>query len=141
MQFKDNKVWSFFVEKNIVQHSIDLYWMAQGVNGKSYRRKVKEVEDEELDEGMSMHPDGPSLRLDYDEAQTLMQSLWEAGVRPNGVGSGKDEVDAMKEHLNTMKMVLGHFMQMQNHGVESDLYDQIQALKETVAKITDDHPF
>ena len=131
MQFKDNKVWRFFAEKNIAHQTVDLYWTAQGIAGKKYNRRIEQVDEEEVDEGVTM-VGLPTLRLGYEEAQTLMQELWNCGLRPDGVGSGKAEVDAMKSHLDSMKMVLGHFMQMQNHGVESELYDDIQKLKQAL---------
>jgi len=40
----------------------------------------------------------PTLRLRGDQGQSLMQALWDAGLRPNdGAGSGA-EVQAIKNH-------------------------------------------
>lgn len=41
----------------------------------------------------------PTLSLSPDSAQTLLQALWDAGLRPNnGAGSGA-EVTALKAHI------------------------------------------
>ena len=41
----------------------------------------------------------PSLELSHDSAISLMQALWDAGVRPNdGEGSG-EQVRALKSHI------------------------------------------
>lgn len=41
----------------------------------------------------------PTLALSHDSAQTLLQALWDAGLRPNnGAGSGA-EVAALNAHI------------------------------------------
>lgn len=43
--------------------------------------------------------EGPTLELYGDSGQSLMQALWDAGLRPNnGAGSGAEAV-ALKKHI------------------------------------------
>lgn len=47
----------------------------------------------------------PTLVLELEEAQQLMQELWDQGFRPNnGAGSGA-EADALKKHIEFAEAV------------------------------------
>lgn len=55
-------------------------------------------------------PDGaivePSLRLDYEEAQLLMDDLWHSGVRPSeGIGNA-GQLKATEKHLEDMRTLV-----------------------------------
>lgn len=138
MNFKDNKVWRFYVEKNIANQSVDVFWMAQGVQGKSYRRKFPEVEQIEYEEGIA-HPQEPTFRLDYDEAQTLMQELWNIGCRPDGVEGTVEHVAALKTHLKSQSDILQHFMMMQQNPqitiMDNDMQDQMDKVKQAITDL------
>jgi hypothetical protein len=144
MNFSDNKVWRFYAEKNIANQSVDVFWMAQGVQGKSYRRAFPQVEQVEYEEGIA-HPQEPTFRLDYEEAQTLMQELWNTGLRPDGVEGTVEHVAALKVHLAAQSEVLQHFMMMQKNPqitiMDNDMQEQLDELKKVLVGLTDDHPF
>lgn len=51
--------------------------------------------------------EAPTLSLQHDSAQSLLQALWDAGLRPND-GRGSDaEVNALKAHLKYAEGVTG----------------------------------
>ena len=45
----------------------------------------------------------PSLRMEYELAQKLLQALWDAGLRPNNGESSLAHVEALKCHLKDMQ--------------------------------------
>lgn len=50
----------------------------------------------------------PFLRLQDDEAQQLMDALWDAGLRPAGAKGSAGQLDAVQRHLEDMRtLVLG----------------------------------
>lgn len=110
MKFKHNKHWRWYVNRNIMSQKIDMYWMGEGVNGKSYFRRFKEIEEICVEEGEILNPDTPTLMLDYEEADTLMQEMWEAGIRPKDVQTGQAHVDALHKHIESLQKTVEHFM-------------------------------
>ena len=48
----------------------------------------------------------PLFRLEYEEAQTLMDSLYEAGLRPRGAAGSAGQLDAVKYHLEDMRRLV-----------------------------------
>jgi len=61
---------------------------------------VQFVQDENQDLG---HYRNPSMALDEDDAQALLQVLWNAGLRPNNGESTVAHVGALKQHLEDMR--------------------------------------
>lgn len=59
---------------------------------------------------MSEHKPGimrkPTFQLEMDEAQKLMQSLWEAGIRPNHGEGASGHLDSVKYHLEDMRKLV-----------------------------------
>lgn len=47
----------------------------------------------------------PSLVLERDDAQALMDSLWSVGVRPRDLAQTQGEVEALKSHLADMRSI------------------------------------
>jgi hypothetical protein len=47
----------------------------------------------------------PALVLDLDEAQTLLQALWDSGLRPNNGEGSSGQVAALKDHLADMRKI------------------------------------
>lgn len=45
----------------------------------------------------------PFIRLKRDEAQQLMDELWNAGVRPVGAAGSMGQLEAIKYHLEDMR--------------------------------------
>jgi len=51
---------------------------------------------------------GPAFSLSQEDAQVLMDSLWECGLRPaQGAGSA-GQLDAVKYHLEDMRNIVNH---------------------------------
>ncbi len=51
----------------------------------------------------------PTMRLDQDEAQMLMNQLWATGLRPiNGEGN-PGHLGAVGDHLKDMRMLVNHY--------------------------------
>lgn len=49
---------------------------------------------------------GPSFSLDYDQAQVLMDDLWNAGVRPTEGSGSAGSLRATEKHLDDMRAVV-----------------------------------
>jgi hypothetical protein len=41
----------------------------------------------------------PTLSLEQDSAQSLLQALWDAGLRPSQIPESNKEVSALKQHI------------------------------------------
>jgi len=67
------------------------------------RQFVTGLEWTDTDPG-SMGPP-PVIRLDYDNAQALMNRLWIQGFRPKPSLRGEDQVGALKAHLQDMRQL------------------------------------
>lgn len=48
----------------------------------------------------------PLVRLDQDEAQQLMDALWEAGLRPVGAAGSAGQLSAVESHLADMQKIV-----------------------------------
>ena len=81
----------------------NLACMGVDVYIKRGRRFVTALEWTDTDEG-SMEP-SPAIRLDYDNAQALMNNLWKQGYRPNPSLTGEDRLGAMNNHLQDMRQI------------------------------------
>ncbi|MEN6367666.1 MAG: hypothetical protein ABFC88_12720 [Thermoguttaceae bacterium] len=62
----------------------------------------KEIVFEEITDGAYY---GPSFRLFEQEAQELMDALWNCGVRPTLGKSSIGQVDAVEKHLADMRAI------------------------------------
>lgn len=49
----------------------------------------------------------PTLELSPDSAKSLMQALWDAGIRPNEAIDSKGEVKALRDHVKFAEGVTG----------------------------------
>lgn len=56
----------------------------------------------------AMAPDGmviePTMRFSHSEAQDWMNELWRLGFRPNDGEASTSHVEAMKDHIATLKL-------------------------------------
>lgn len=110
MQFKDNTVWRFFAERNISNHTYDLWWMATTIQGESLKREVTEMIQVKGD-GSFTGANEPTFRITHEEAQSLMDEMWHAGCRPSKEPDfGQEEKKAMQAHINSLQKALDHFM-------------------------------
>ena len=82
------------------RHAVELY-IATG----DKQTRVKEVILERI-EDPAMAPCGPSFQISTDAAQTLMDDLWHAGLRPTeGTGSA-GALRAVERHLEDMRTLV-----------------------------------
>ena len=130
MKFNDNTKWKWFAEKHIQTMTVRLYNIGEAINGTTKTRRFKEVEEQEHEPGIFIPPDDSvTLSLDYDEAQDVIQELWNLGFRPSGVESSNEYVQSLKDHILTLQSVNLHFMEVQ----KGDL-GEAMALVEKAAK-------
>ena len=72
-----------------------------------------EMQDQEIGTAMS-----PVFQLDLDDAQILMDNLWDCGVRPSeGVGSA-GSLKATQDHLVDMREILHHQLGIKSRGAQ-----------------------
>jgi hypothetical protein len=87
-------------ERSLVHYCIRLFGYVK-TNGKS--ASIKPVELTEVPDGREWEP---FLKLEYEEAQSLLESLWEAGVRSPQITSTLGEINATKHHLKDMQRLV-----------------------------------
>ena len=46
----------------------------------------------------------PTMKLDEDEIQRVMDDLWNAGIRPSHAGSASDVIEAKDAHIADMRL-------------------------------------
>jgi hypothetical protein len=89
----------FYATKNIAGVSYDIY----GRQGGAIMLPVVFEMDTKVDNN-TYHD--PSMRFSFDDAQSLFQSLWDAGLRPNNGESSMAHVEAMRYHLEDMRKLV-----------------------------------
>ena len=55
----------------------------------------------------------PFVKLERDEAQVLMDDLWEAGIRPTEGKGSTGSMKAMEKHLEDMQRIAFHLLKIQ----------------------------
>ena len=88
-------------ERSLVHCCIRLFGYVK-TNGKS--ASIQPVEITEISD--AHHLWEPFLNLEYEEAQSLLESLWEAGVRSPQITSTLGEINATKHHLKDMQRLV-----------------------------------
>jgi hypothetical protein len=72
-------------------------------------RAFETVKETVVDYGTStIDTEAVTFAVDYDEAQQIMQELWECGVRPNGIESSNEYVQSLKDHIKTLQNQVAH---------------------------------
>ena len=51
-------------------------------------------------------PPGPFMSLDEGECQSLIDALWESGIRPTAVRNEGGAIGAVREHLADMRQIV-----------------------------------
>lgn len=76
-------------------------------------RQYLEVKETVAEQGAYIvDQDAVTLAVDYDEAQQIMQELWECGIRPNGVESSNEYVQSLKDHIKTLQNQVAHLQNL-----------------------------
>jgi hypothetical protein len=65
----------------------------------------------------------PTMYLDDDALQALMDDLWAMGIRPIGVQFGDDTKQAMAAHLKLAEGIAKAFMHSEGYDVETGKYE------------------
>ena len=81
--------------------SVSLRIGSRGADGRI--SQVAKLEFEPLEEGQYMEP---TIRLDRDEAQRLMNELWSVGVRPSSGEGNFGQLGATERHLEDMRRLV-----------------------------------
>jgi hypothetical protein len=96
-----------FREERFGYHErIDVYVQHEtrrnGIAKWAYLREPTFKQFEEADLGVNR---APSFRLFQDEAQALMDSLWDCGVRPTAGHGSAGQMAATEKHLEDMRKI------------------------------------
>lgn len=65
--------------------------------------RVKDIQLEVVEEGMFMEP---SFRMENEVAQTLMDDLWNCGIRPTEGSGSAGSLRATERHLEDMRKLV-----------------------------------
>ena len=86
----------FFVRQQVWSNKLD-------INIKDGKDFVIGFEWGEIEPGMAY---GPSLSLEVEEAQQLMDQLYACGIRPSKERGSAGQLDAVKYHLEDMRKLV-----------------------------------
>ncbi len=137
MKFNDNTKWKWFAEKHLQTMTVRLYNIGEALTGETKSRRFTQVEEQVHDAGVFIPPeDSVTLSLDYDEAQDVIQELWNLGFRPSGVESSNEYVQSLKDHIMTLQSTNLHFMELQK-GDFVDALNLIEKAAKTVQNAPD----
>lgn len=81
-------------------HGVSLYALMFEPRKQSVGRLVMEEFDE------CSHPE-PTTRLNETQAQVLMDTLWDCGVRPTEGSGSAGALSAVQKHLGDMRVIAG----------------------------------
>tara|TARA_B110000503_G_scaffold135689_1_gene216696 strand:+ start:1074 stop:1382 length:309 start_codon:yes stop_codon:yes gene_type:complete len=87
-------------ESSAVHNCIRLFGYVKAYGVKAM---IGPVEITEVTDGQQWEP---FLNLKFEEAQTLLESLWEAGIRSPQITSTLGEINATKHHLKDMQRLV-----------------------------------
>jgi len=107
MVFKGLEFWA---NKDIMHKAFRVYGHIKGTNGSKdgVVQPFTVVVPEDGTEGMEIPP---MMELTYESATSLMNELWNSGVRPTDVGS-PGELSATKSHLEDMRKIVFDLMEL-----------------------------
>ena len=113
MKFSNNTQWRWYADKNIASQQVRFYNVGQTPDGKLKHRAFTEVKETIAEQGdVMIDGEAVTLAVDYDEAQQIMQELWECGIRPNGIESSNEYVQSLKDHIKTLQNQVAHLQSL-----------------------------
>jgi hypothetical protein len=133
MKYNDNTVWRWFADKKIAMMKVHLWQVGETPTGKLKRREIVEFSEHINEEGAVKYTDNPTLILEYEEAQQVIQELWNLGFRPAGVESSNEYVQSLKDHIATLQAVNTFFMEVQ----KADFYEAMNVIDKHVLEKQD----
>jgi hypothetical protein len=87
----------WLAQTTIYRDSVDLL-AVEGAFEREYVGVPIRMEMKQREPGMPI--DEPTLALRPDSARSLMQALWDAGIRPSDWSSPAGEINAMRKHVD-----------------------------------------
>lgn len=85
----------FFAYRNICRDALEVVLVDERTSKRGVARPVEFVFDV-VDEGELVEP---TMLIPAGAAESLMQALWDAGLRPNNGAGSSAEADALKRHI------------------------------------------
>ena len=93
----------FFGNYNAMRNAVELYIKTDG--GKRFVSSLT-ISVEDITEASKSQIRDPSWSLGMSEAQSLMQVLWNSGLRPNNGEGTNAQADSIKYHLEDMRKLV-----------------------------------
>lgn len=84
-----------FAHKNICRRAVEIVLIDQSHGRESVARPVNFIFDA-LEDGQIVEP---TMAIRLEDAELLMQALWDAGFRPNNGAGSSAEADALRKHI------------------------------------------
>jgi hypothetical protein len=100
-----------YVFKNWVRETIDLHIVETNLET-GERFLMTNAMFQKMEEAQSLFDIDDPVRLRMEEAQELMNELWNAGLRPHDVRDINDVVSAKDKHIDDLRKVLDGFLRM-----------------------------
>lgn len=100
-----NTPWEGGVQVLLVDHGI-------GAPGERPRSVVTNMEFTTIDAG-DVYPQEPTFRLRHLEAQQLMDSLWDCGLRPTAGKGSAGQLVAVENHLKDMRRLVSKTLEVE----------------------------
>lgn len=115
MKFKTSVLWRWYAGKDLPSQTVHLFLMGDGVHGEVFQKRFEQETVDQYEPGaLSEH--GPTMTLDFDEAQFLMDQLYDAGIKPAGMGPSLGELAAHQAHIDSLKKVIDQLMSLSHDG-------------------------
>jgi hypothetical protein len=92
----------FFFQTELLRRDIAVYIAGLNANGQA-THVARLLELTPLDEATEVA--GPTLRISYDDAQRMMDRLWDIGIRPTEGQGSAGMLAATERHLTDMRAI------------------------------------
>ena len=109
MKFQSSVKWRWYAGKDLSSMTYQLYLMGDGVHGEVFQKRFPNETVDQHEPGV-ISDDGPTMTLDYDEAQFMMDQLFEAGIKPANMGPSVGQLTAMQEHIDSLRKIIDQLM-------------------------------
>ena len=97
------------VERSLAEHAVKLFVFRSHAGGDlSIYLPMADMEKIEL--GAVVAPHKPTIVLTFEEAQSLMDELWIAGIRPEGHKHPDGQIEAMRDHIEDLRKAFNKLM-------------------------------
>jgi len=97
----------FAAIKNPASRKVEIFAKQKRYNGQvSYWKNVivETVSENDPDYSPAVYAP-PPMQFSYEDAQSLMDALWDAGIKPSGGEGHTAHIRALNDHLDSMKKI------------------------------------